>query len=337
MNNKLKIVGHGLAGCTLAMTCYQRNIPFQLVGYAMPGEASMASSGLIAPITGRRYVKAWRIDEFLAKAKEFYHWTETLLGSSFFFPVEIVRYLVHQEGRMAWERRLDDPEYTEYISTKKYPDLDHLGKPYGVMTGGYRLDTPGWIKAVRKFLYAKDLYEALDKPYVADPDYEGPVIFATGAVDPTFAGRIIPNKGESLLVKMPGWHIKAAIKEEVFILPLDEPGRLWIGSYYQPWPDDPYPSEEGKSRILDSISKVYPEKVEVLAHMAGVRPTVNDRRPLIGPMPGHTGAFIFNGMGTKGTSLAPYWADQLISYINGESILPDEVLPDRYIPVERRD
>ncbi|MBK9104962.1 MAG: FAD-binding oxidoreductase [Saprospiraceae bacterium] len=337
MDKKILIVGHGLAGCALAMTCYKRNIPFRLIGHTMPGEASMASSGLIAPITGRRYVKAWRIDEFLAKAKEFYHWTESLLGSSFFFPVEIVRYLPHQEGRMAWERRLDDPEYTEYISSKKYADLDQLGKPYGILTGGYRLETPGWIQAVRAFLATNGLFEELDEPYVTDPAYDGHVIYATGAVDPTFAERIIPNKGESLLVKMPGWHIKAAVKEEVFIMPLDIPDRFWIGSYYQPWPDDPFPSEEGKNRILGSISKVYREEVEVLAHMAGVRPTVNDRRPLIGSMPGHPGAFIFNGMGTKGTSLAPYWADQLISYIQGESMLPGEVLPDRYIPVERRD
>lgn len=335
MDKKLLIVGHGLAGCVMAMSCYRRKVPFQLIGHTMPGEASMASSGLIAPITGRRYVKAWKIDEFLAKAKDFYHWTESLLGSSFFFPVEIVRYLPHQEGRMAWERRLDDPEYTEYISSKKYEDLDRLGKPYGILTGGCRLDTPGWIHAVRSFLSTNGLFEELGEPYTTDPAYDGQVIYATGAVDPAFDERIIPNKGESLLVRMPGWHIKAAVKEEVFIMPLEIPEKFWIGSYYQPWPDNPIPSEEGKNRILESISKVYRGDMEILAHMAGVRPTVNDRRPLIGSMPGHRGSFMFNGMGTKGTSLAPYWADQLISYIQGETMLPPEVLPDRYIPVER--
>jgi len=332
MDKEILIVGHGLAGCALAMTCYRNNIPFKIVGCSLPGEASMASSGLIAPITGRRYVKAWRIDEFVPKALDFYRWTEGLLGEQFFFPVEIVRYLSHPESRLAWERRLEDPEYTAYIADIKYDLLDELDRPYGIMKGGYRLDTPGWITAVRNFLTAQGSMEILSTPYDSSAAYEGIRIYATGSVDTSVAGRIIPNKGESLIVHMPDWRIRKIIKEEVFIVPLAEDEYYWIGSYYQPWPENPSVTEEGKERLLESIRKVYSGRLAIISHMAGVRPTVNDRRPLIGAMPVRPQQFIFNGMGTKGTSLAPFWAEQLLRLITEDIPLPAEVSPVRYIP-----
>jgi glycine oxidase len=332
MNSDILIVGHGIAGCTLAMTCYRRGIPFKMVGCSLPGEASPASSGLIAPITGRRYVKAWMVDELVTKALDFYRWTEGVLDDSFFFPVEIVRYLSHPEAKLAWEKRLKDPEYADYISNKKYAILDELNRPYGILTGGYRLDTPGWIGAVRSFLQTKGMYNLLEKPFNLDGAKEGIKIFATGAVDFTFAFRIVPNKGEALLVYMPDWHISSVIKEEVFIVPLAKDGFYWIGSYYDPLPESPGKTEEGKKRLLEAIRKVYSGRLEVLNHYAGIRPTVNDRRPFIGLLPGESMHYIFNGMGTKGTSLTPYWADQLLSHITSGIPLPDEVSPMRYIP-----
>jgi glycine oxidase len=332
MDKKIIIIGHGLAGCTLALTFFRRNIPVTLIGCAQAGEASMASSGLIAPITGRRYVKAWKIDEFIPKALDFYRWTEQLVGEEFFFPLEIVRYLPHAEGIAAWERRLDDPDYAAYISSIKYPHLDARNRPYGIVTGGYRLDTPGWLNAIRSFLIAKGILEIRPEPFTPKETDNDILIYATGAIDASMTQRIIPNKGESLLVKMPDWEINEVTKEEVFIIPVDGKELFWVGSYYQPWPDNVSTSVEGKERLLASLKKVYSGRLEIVQHMAGIRPTVNDRRPLIGPLPGVENQYIFNGMGTKGTSLAPYWAEKLMFHITEDIPLPGEVLPDRYIP-----
>ncbi len=330
--DEMLIVGHGLAGCTLAMTCYRMGLPFKMVGSSMPGEASMASSGLIAPITGRRYVKAWRIDEFVPKALDFYSWTEDLLGGKYFFPVEIVRYLSNPEFRNAWNKRLEDPEYQAYISDKTTPQLDQRDRPYGILTGGYRLDTPEWIIAVRSFLEEKGLLTILDQLFVQKDDPKGIIIYATGAVDKAIAKRIIPNKGESLLVRMPGWSIREIIKDDVFVIPLHEDGLYWVGSYYEPWPEHPEATLEGRERLVQSLTKIYPGKFEIVRQMVGVRPTVNDRRPLIGLLPGTLSQYIFNGMGTKGTSLAPFWAEQLLLHITQGMTLPEDVHPDRYIP-----
>lgn len=324
------IVGHGLVGCALALTCYRRNIPFRIVGHAQMGEASMASSGLIAPITGRRYVKAWRIDEYVPKALDFYRWTEGLFGDDFFSPVEIVRFLSSDEARKAWDKRLEDPEYDDYVSNKKYGIIDEMNRPYGILTGGYRLDTPGWVKAARQFLMAEGLLEMLASPYDTNDIEDATTIFTTGALDPAVSRGIIPNKGESLILRMPQWKIPLIIKEDVFIVPLNKDHLFWVGSHYEPWPENPMPTTEAKKRILEAIHKVYQGPLEIIAHMAGIRPTVDDRRPLIGEFPDRPNQFIFNGMGTKGTSLAPFWADELIAHILDGKPLSKIVSPSRY-------
>lgn len=329
MDKPITIVGHGISGCVMAMTLWRKNIPFEIVGISLPGEASMASSGLIAPVTGRRYVKAWNIETYIEVAKEFYGWTEEQLGKKFFEEIEIVRFLSNAEAAKAWQHRSEDPEYSKYISSKTNSEIDELKRPYGILTGGYRLDTPGWLTATLAFLTRKGVLKILDEPVAVRKDENHVIILATGAADQKLAHGVIPNKGEALIVRLPEWKIPLILKDEVFIVPLYE-DIYWVGSYYQPWPEDPYPSAEGKNQLLQSLANVYPGPVEILEHLSGVRPTVDDRRPIIGAFPGKTNVFLFNGMGTKATSLAPYWAEQLILHILNGVSLPKEVSPLRY-------
>lgn len=323
------VIGHGLAGCILAMTLYRKKIQFSQFGATLPGESSMASSGLINPITGRRYVKAWDIDVYIDHALDFFRWSESILGKRFFEPVEIIRFLSNEEARLAWLGRLRDPEYRKYISDKVYKELDELGRPYGIVTGGYRLDTPAWIIAVRSFLVEKQILAISSA--ITLPDHADNVqsILATGAIDPIGSHGIIANKGEALIVRMPEWKIPLIMKDEIYVVPLYE-DLYWIGSYYQPLPDDPLPSNEGKEKLMNSLKKLHKGPIHILEHLAGVRPTVNDRRPVIGQHPANSNWYLFNGMGTKTTSLGPYWAEQLIRHLQEGVSLPKDVSPDRY-------
>lgn len=330
MERQYLIIGHGLAGCVLALTFLRRKIPFQLIGTSQAGEASMASSGLITPVTGRKYVKSWMIDEFIDSALDFYRWTEEELWEPYFFPVDIVRFLSHPEALIAWEMRKSDPEYARYISDKRYEELDRLQKPYGILTGGYRLDTRAWILDVRSYLSRKGLFTESFYNMDEKKSEAQTIIYATGAIGTGVSNGIIPNKGEALIVKIPGWRIPGIMKEDVFFVPLKEKDMFWVGSYYQPWASDLEPSEGGKQHLMHAIEKVYQAPFEVVEHLSGVRPTVADRRPLIGALKGQEGRYIFNGMGTKGTSLAPYWAAQLVSHLVEGTTIPQSVSPSRF-------
>jgi glycine/D-amino acid oxidase-like deaminating enzyme len=329
MQKSYIIVGHGLSGCVLALTFFQRGIPFKWIGSTKPGEASLVSSGLITPITGRKYVKSWMIDEFLDSAIEFYQYSEGILGKKYFHPAEIIRFLSNDEAKAAWRKRLGESEYKRFISSKSIESLDSMERQYGIVTGAYQLQAAEWIRDVRTFFSEKEIL----KEELYDDELKGNidvVIYATGAVGWEIPDGIIPNKGEALLVSLSEWPYPAILKNEIYFVPSGIQGQFWIGSYYEPWPEFTEPTAAGKQRLIKALLDIYDGPYTILDHMAGVRPTVKDRRPIIGPWRNNPAKYWFNGMGTKGTSLAPYWAVQLADHFELKKELPPIVLPSRF-------
>ncbi|MCW3126932.1 MAG: dependent oxidoreductase, partial [Bacteroidetes bacterium] len=80
-----------------------------------------------------------------------------------------------------------------------------------------------------------------------------------------------------------------------------------------------------KNEIIESLYKTLHVPFEVVYHGAGVRPSTKYRRPFIGFHPDQAHIGIFNGMGTKGMSLAPYWAEHFAEHIVNGSALSEEV------------
>ena len=62
----------------------------------------------------------------------------------------------------------------------------------------------------------------------------------------------------------------------------------------------------------------------------GMRPTVPDRRPIIGKHPEYSRVAVFNGLGTKGVSLAPYFASILIQLLENGAPVNNEADVNRY-------
>ena len=74
--------------------------------------------------------------------------------------------------------------------------------------------------------------------------------------------------------------------------------------------------------MIEKLKKVINVPYTVLDQSAGIRPTVKDRRPLVGIHP-HTQAIscILNGLGTRGVMIAPTVAESLYNHLeNGEEL-----------------
>jgi glycine oxidase len=69
---------------------------------------------------------------------------------------------------------------------------------------------------------------------------------------------------------------------------------------------------------------------EIISHFAGIRPTVRDRKPLIGTHPEHSNIHILNGLGTRGVMLAPAMAKDLYENIENKKPLPKDIDIKRY-------
>jgi glycine/D-amino acid oxidase-like deaminating enzyme len=136
------------------------------------------------------------------------------------------------------------------------------------------------------------------------------------------------TKGEVLTVNFKNLKIDHAINKGAFVLPYD--GNYKLGATYN-WDEiDNNPTAEGKEQLLKRAARFINDEVIVLEHKAGVRPTVSDRRPLLGIHPEHSQMAVFNGMGTKGVMLAPYFANKMVDLILKNEALPSEVNINRF-------
>ena len=94
------IVGQGLCGTFLSLELERAGISHLVIDERRPFSASRAAAGLINPVTGRRIVTTWMIDELLPFAVEAYGRLEGVLGRSFLQP-ERLRFVFREGG---WAR-----------------------------------------------------------------------------------------------------------------------------------------------------------------------------------------------------------------------------------------
>jgi glycine/D-amino acid oxidase-like deaminating enzyme len=115
----------------------------------------------------------------------------------------------------------------------------------------------------------------------------------------------------------------------VFILPLGN--HLYkVGATYN-WEDKTQtPTEAGKHELQERLKEIISCDFEIIEHVAGVRPTVNDRRPLVGTHPRHKNLHLLNGLGTRGVMLAPSMALDLFQFIEHKILLDKTIDIKRY-------
>ena len=136
------------------------------------------------------------------------------------------------------------------------------------------------------------------------------------------------NKGDILEVSLNDTSLKYIYKDKMFIIPLDDE-KYWVGSTY----DREYTSADPDSDVRKKISSALNESIghgwTTLRHRAAVRPTTRDRRPFLGSHPDYHNVYLFNGMGTKGCSLAPWSASVFCDFYF------DRIMLDRSVDLKR--
>ncbi len=132
------------------------------------------------------------------------------------------------------------------------------------------------------------------------------------------------TKGELLIIKAPNLDLDVIVNTSVFILPLGN-DLFKVGATYN-WKDKTDdPTEEGKQELVERIKEILMCDFEIIEHFGGVRPTVKDRRPLIGTHHERKSIHILNGLGTRGVMLGPAMAKALYDFIENEIPLHPEI------------
>ena len=101
----------------------------------------------------------------------------------------------------------------------------------------------------------------------------------------------------------------------MLLAPLAEPHRFWVGSSYQWEFEDQGPTASFYKQATSLLQQWLKVPFRVLSHRAAVRPATIERRPFVGLHPLYPNVGMLNGMGTKGTSLSPFFANQLVQHL----------------------
>ena len=351
------IVGQGLAGTLLSYFLLLENQRIKIIDFPHPGATSKIAAGVMNPVTGRRIAKSWRFEELLPFAKKTYLEFETLLGIEIWRERNILRALHNNFEENEWTRRGAFPEYEPYFEEEADASSfsGKIRQPFawGELRQSAQVAMPELVAAYRQWLENQDLglTEIFDyqqfKPIEGRATYQHfsikKIVFCEGAramVNPFF--NHLPfalTKGELLIVHIPGASFDKMLKHKIFIVPIahapeelasQDTDLYWVGSTSR-WEFEGHePTEERRKWLVKQLDEVLEMPYEIVGHHAGIRPTVQDIRPFLGVHPHYPTLAIFNGLGTKGASLGPFFAKQMADFLLGKGELEAEVNISRF-------
>ena len=132
-----------------------------------------------------------------------------------------------------------------------------------------------------------------------------------------------PAKGEAFEIKIKSFDTEQILRDEIFLVPQNN-GSFWSGGGYQWKFENAEPTTEFKNQWKEKLDHLLKVDYDILNHKAGIRPSVKGRRPLLGKHHQYPHLVLFNGLGTKGSSLGPYFANHLCDHLfEGEELMPE--------------
>lgn len=348
-NVEFLIIGQGLAGSLLAWRLIQHGHSVLIIDPCLEQTASRTAAGLINPVTGKRLVKAGDVEQCLMAAKELYGNLADFFGLTFFHEKEQARLFQSDDDVSQWNKRKNQTDYAPFLAErfntkdKDYLKADSLGG-FKQKKCGY-LDTIALLDHLRRFFEDQGCFinEQVDldelKINSSFIDWRGhtanKIIFCDGhhlQRNKWFSWLPLqPVQGEILTLQS-----TAPIPDEVvqfgkWLLPLAN-GKYKLGASWQWQPLDEQPNETASNSLLNACHEYFPQlkKDQLLKTSVGIRPGTRDKQPFLGHHPDNAKLLIFNGFGSKGSLMIPWYADRFSRYLIKGDSLPTSADINRY-------
>ncbi len=347
---KTLIIGGGLAGTLMAFRLWQNQKPFLLLDAQAGKLSSAVASGLINPVVVKHFGLSWMADKLVPEAVRMYQNLEAITSSKFFHNLKIFRSFHHPEDTSLWNRRRDEEANAHgFMEKAPSPPPPLTLSPWGggVIQNAARVDVESFIEATRKFLMQKELLRSdsfdykLLQPLQEGWSYKGEnyghVIFCQGVQsveNPWFQWLPVKSlKGQLLKIHHPFLSNQQAISRKIFILP-QEGHSFKVGATYE-HNSEKGNTPEGIEQLVNGFNDLIQAEGDntgfsITDTFFGFRPTIPDRRPVLGEHPIHKGLYVFNGLGSKGYMLAPWFSNHLYRHMFEGMPLMDEVSVLRY-------
>ena len=338
------IVGQGLVGTWLSYYAQLEGKTFIVINDSNIPAASKVASGVINPVTGRRIVQTWMIDTFLPFALKAYANLGAQLNTTIVKEAPVV--LIHPSLQMQESFEYRYHHENVYLQKNNAADFEaFVHTPFG--TG--QINQSVWIdlnsmltgwrqKLINHQQYLEQRFD-LDDLKITDAGVEWKgihakrILFSDGIgsmQNKYFKGLpFAPNKGEALIVEIKDLPNQAIYKHNLSIVPWKDQ-LFWVGSNYEWDYKDTTPSNAFRTKMEAALTQLLKISFTIVDHIAGLRPANQERRPFVGMHPTYSAIGICNGMGTKGCSLAPYFAHALIAHCETGSPIHPEANLERF-------
>lgn len=339
------IVGLGLAGISFAEKLIEAKKTF-IVYENNSQMSSLVAGGTYNPVILKRFTPVWNGHEQLQKALPFYLKLAEKLNVNIDSKFKTRKIFNSVGDENNWFIASDKPMLSNYmkpeISKEKINGV--IGEfGYGELKGTGRINTTILIKAYKEYLKKNNLLIEENFQYnninlsnnkVVYNNIEAKkIVFCEGfglKENPYF--NYLPlngTKGEIITIHAPELKIDFLLKSTVFILPLGD-DYYKVGATFN-WTDKTsIPTKEGREELVTKLKKVINVPFKIINQTAGIRPTVKDRRPLVGVHPQHKELAVLNGLGTRGVMIAPTVSENLFNRLEKGEKLPDEINIKRY-------
>lgn len=338
------IIGSGLAGITFAETCILHHKTIMVLNDNSQNSTTVAG-GLYNPVVLKRFTKIWEAEAQLNISIPFYKNLEQKLNDNFLYKIPLLRKLNSIEEQNNWFTASDKPTLSNYLNSNlETIENDFISNPYkfGKVNHTGFLDTKKLKDSYTNYLNSKNCYSeetfeyseiTIETNHIQYKNIKAKqIVFAEGFglhSNPYFNNLPLDGtKGELFIIKAENLNLEEIINSSIWILPIGN-DLYKVGATYN-WEDKTTTkTETAKKELLSNLKELISCDFEIIEHLAGIRPTVKDRRPLLGRHHSKKNMYVLNGFGTRGVLFAPYLSDKLFQYIENNIELDNEISINR--------
>lgn len=345
LNADYLIVGQGVAGSCFTLKLLNENKSFLVIDENI-NKASSVAVGIYNPVVLKRFSLIWNAQQQLDLMHQYFSEFRNLLGQNYIYEFPTRRVIKDENEIHAWNKKANQPEIKDFLDEKihafSHSDFETpLG--FGEVKQTGRIDLGNCLNDFRNYLIQNNLY--IDQSFAhselkiseSEIQYKNikakKIVFCDGfgvTKNPFFSYLpVIGVKGEVLKIRTENEVPKAIWKAHNFLMPIDRNVSVTASTYDR---DDltPVPTEKGKDEMIHHLKSFYKGNFEIVDQTAGIRPTIIDRRPVIGAHPNHDNILILNGMGTRGTLLAPAMTEELFDFSEHQKPIDKEANVSRF-------
>jgi glycine/D-amino acid oxidase-like deaminating enzyme len=340
MNVDYIIIGQGICGSFLSYEFLKEGKSVLVLDEEQPFSATKVASGVINPITGRQAAVTWMAETILPFTWQAYQDFGAAIQTTVIHQRNIIAFPPTDEMMHNYRKRIElQNPYLEYIADDSQfrQWFNFLYQPLAI-NPVWLIDLLPLLQGWRKALQASNSllttrFDATQLQLKTDGvQYQDinakKIIFCNGTGSfkhPYWANLpYIENKGEAIIAAIDGLPANNIYKfGKTTIVPWYN-GLWWIGSTYENNYTTTLPTEAFRQQTIKQLSQVLKLPFEIKEHWAALRPAAVERRPFVGLHPKYPQIGILNGMGTKGCSLAPWFAQQLAQFLIHDSPIDPE-------------